>query len=86
MSLNRAMSSFDLPTWIANDAQKIENKPGLKAAHERMVLAGEALDALLIVHAGCRPSLCPTISAYQRVLLDHGYKGEARFGEIGEAS
>lgn len=78
------MSAFDLPTWIANDAQKIKNKPGLVAAHERVVLAGAALDAMLIVHAGCRPSLCPTIAAYRRVLRDHGYKSEARFGEIRE--
>ena len=78
------MSTFDLPTWVHNDAAKISRKPGFDAMHQRVVLAADALDAVLVVHAGCKPSLCPTVAAYRRVLRDAGYRGEARFGSIGD--
>ena len=76
------MYQFDLPTWLENDAPKIRDKPGLVETHKRMLMAAEALNAVLVVHAGCKAWVCPTVSAYQRVLLEHGYRGEARFGEI----
>lgn len=76
------MSAFDLPTWLANDAAKIKSKPGLSAMHERVTLAAEALDRILAQHAGCKPGLCPTIDAYRRVLREHGYRGEVRWGDI----
>ena len=78
------MITFDLPTWVRNDAVKISRKPGFVAMHQRVVLSADALDAILVVHAGCKPSLCPTVAAYRRVLRDAGYQGESRFGAIGD--
>ena len=61
---------MDFPQWLRNDVPKIRNKPGLMAMTDRVDLAADLLEAVLVVHIGCKVNVCPTLQAAHRVLND----------------
>lgn len=59
----------EFPQWLRNDADKIRNRPGYTAFHERTLLAADLLDAVLFGHHDCDPRLCPIMAKLHRVLV-----------------
>ena len=59
---------IEFPQWLRNDVPKIKGKPGMNAMTERVDLAADLLEAMLVTHLGCKVNLCPTLQAVHRTL------------------
>lgn len=58
----------EFPQWLRNDVPKIKSKPGLSAMTERVGLAADLIEAMLVTHLNCKVIVCPTLQAVHRVL------------------